>query len=1153
LVKCEMCFAKIPITAKEPKEEKGMNSIRKMTAAVIALVMLLGAIPTAYAMNFWCPDEGLSHNWGATEWRGLCGTVVGYRYCKRCGAGEEVTNYVEHDWGAWRWCEGDEGTCVYQGSQLRICKRCGEGQDRSQYGDHEYGYNRVVERPTCTEKGKNIRNCKHCGKARYSYPDPLGHNYGAWILVKEPTIDEPGLMESVCSRCGDTLQKEVTLEDYNQQLEENNTYTTAIDVEIISDMSLLSGSLGDEIPVELKVTNIGETVVTLNSYMMHFENGDYADNDNRSEWISEDENISNSYFMPGEEMYATYTVKVTDADIERGEIIRKFTQHAREFYYPNGEVVRPGYEYTESETATLYVIYDSPSYDTVEIVIPLSDGYDFVEVEKFVESEPENGEYYTEGEIISFVIRLIIPEGLTIEEVKVYDHMPFGAEPVILGEMDTASAEDGRGLEFSFSHTVTEEDVFYGSISNIASAYFYDPEGDAYVDVYSDEVIVPTAPAPATPQDGVASLEKVLANAPANGEYYVLGETIRYELIFSSLVAHELHDVEIVDPLKGGNEDSVVTIEPVVDPYGVLSLSFNHVVTEEDVARGYVENTASAVWFNPEIEERGKVDSNTVVVSTTPGDFGMSDLVSVTKEVTSDPANGVCYVPGEIVSYTIAVKNETDDSLYHVDIIDLLDGSLIGQHDVIWADETVYAVFEYTVTDYDAFVGTVVNSAYVYGSDADGGEFTEFSNDVSIECAFSEDPFGIITGLEIEKVEESLPLNGEYYTLGEEISYKITYVNVGEIPLGEVIVYDSLAGIEDIASAEGLDVGESRYAYYKHTVTERDVERGYVANTAFAEYQINGYVNYAASETVYSDTNGIADEPAKDWPVFGVVDFGALGQGEDFCAHKLTERTASSEKAEVSFCAAHADMHEMVQTMLGFADDPVFLAQSYEYATLLWKQEVSKMYTELLKACEADARATVINEFTTFSVYAVNREAFLKVLYLENPEAAAKAVSDLWRDKLIDMCLELSTAPAKRADSLLAILNTDEAAGKGECLVCEENATEKGFDETQTYCPQHAFLFGMTDSFVNASAENGWNRLRQLWNIELTKSVNAASAGADDLVKTLLVMDNGMFASYLEARENLLKVLYPENPEIVSEEAVRMIMDHVNELCMLTK
>ena len=71
-----MCFAKIPITAKEPKEDKGMNSIRKMTAAVIALVMLLGAIPTAYAMNFWCPDEGLSHNWGATEWRGICGTVV---------------------------------------------------------------------------------------------------------------------------------------------------------------------------------------------------------------------------------------------------------------------------------------------------------------------------------------------------------------------------------------------------------------------------------------------------------------------------------------------------------------------------------------------------------------------------------------------------------------------------------------------------------------------------------------------------------------------------------------------------------------------------------------------------------------------------------------------------------------------------------------------------------------------------------------------------------------------------------------------------------------------------------------------------------------------------------------------------------------------
>ncbi|MBQ1257088.1 MAG: hypothetical protein IIX93_07425, partial [Clostridia bacterium] len=602
----------------------------------------------------------------------------------------------------------------------------------------------------------------------------------------------------------------------------------------------------------------------------------------------------------------------------------------------------------------------------------------------------------------------------------------------------------------------------------------------------------------------------------------------------------------------GGNEDSVVTIEPVVEPMGVLTLSFSHVVTEEDVERGYVENTATAMWFNPEIEEAWTIDSNTVVVPTEPGDFGMSSQMTVAKKITSEPANGVCFVPGEVISFTVSVTNDSEDSLYQMDVIDLLDGSLIGEFDEVLPGETVYSVFEYTVSDFDAITGGVENSAYVYADDPAGEEILEFSNSVYANCGFAEYPFGILSGLEITKEEESLPLNGDYYVLGEEITYLITYFNAGEIPLGEVIVYDSLAGLTDIASAESLDVGESRVCRYKHVVTEADVERGYVANTAYAEYMVNGYMNYAVSEPVYSDTDGIDNEPVYSWPIFGVIDFDTLKQGEDFCEHKLTERTASSETAEIGFCAEHADNHEMLRTMLGFANDSALLAQTYEYAALLWKEEVNKLYAELLKACDAEAHATVIYEFAVFSAYASNHEVFMNSLYSANPEIAKKAVSDLWRNKLIDMCLEINTAPDGRNDSLLSRAQKASAA-EAACGVFEKSADEKGVVETMAFCPQHSFLYGMTDKLVKSGSAADWNNVRQLWNVELTKAVNSAVKNAGDEAGAKIILDNGMFAAWLEARAALLTVLYPENPEIVSEVVVSMIMEHVNGLCAMNK
>ncbi|MBE5774258.1 MAG: hypothetical protein E7337_10035, partial [Clostridiales bacterium] len=171
-----------------------------------------GAMPVGHASVFWCPDQGLAHQWGETDWiqdDRTCGTQNGIRYCKRCYAGEDVTRERPHDWGKWQWSGEDVGTCVQMGSQYRICKKCGEGQDGEAYGEHKWSSWKTTEKATCTENGKQTRKCSVCEKTETRKTSKGEHSWSNWTTVTEATCTSNGEQTHKCIVC-DTVQKRST-------------------------------------------------------------------------------------------------------------------------------------------------------------------------------------------------------------------------------------------------------------------------------------------------------------------------------------------------------------------------------------------------------------------------------------------------------------------------------------------------------------------------------------------------------------------------------------------------------------------------------------------------------------------------------------------------------------------------------------------------------------------------------------------------------------------------------------------------------------------------------------------------------------------------------------------------------------------------------
>src|SRR5690625_4430957 len=400
---------------------------------------------------------------------------------------------------------------------------------------------------------------------------------------------------------------------------------------------------------------------------------------------------------------------------------------------------------------------------------------------------------YTVGSDIEYTFTVENTGDVTLTNIEVDDPLLGGAISCSPGTLAPgATATCGPVL-----YTVTQTDVNNGFVFNEATATGEDPSGDPVED--SDETNTGLDQNPAIALD-----KQVVSDGP-----YGLGDTIEYTITATNTGDVDLYNVVISDPQLNPSSETC----SVLAPTDSCVLSGTYTVTQDDVDAGEVHNAATVDAEDPSGSNVPGEDEVTTPVAQNPG-------IELDKQVTSA---GPYEVDADI-EYGFTVTNTGDVTLTDVVVNDpLLGGTVSCSPATLAPSDTASCGPEtYTITQADVDNGGVTNTATVTGKDPNDNDVTD-SDSTSTEL--DRDPA-------IELVKEVISAGD--YGLDDEIEYRITATNTGNVTLFDVEISDPLLGALDCDPSQPADLapGEGLVCEGSYTVTQDDVDAGEVVNSA---------------------------------------------------------------------------------------------------------------------------------------------------------------------------------------------------------------------------------------------------------------------------------------------------------------------------------
>ncbi|MCU1411025.1 MAG: hypothetical protein JWR04_1732 [Rhodoglobus sp.] len=245
---------------------------------------------------------------------------------------------------------------------------------------------------------------------------------------------------------------------------------------------------------------------------------------------------------------------------------------------------------------------------------------------------------------------------------------------------------------------------------------------------------------------------------------------------------------------------------------------------------GTVSNVVSASAPDPAFP------ADTLSASAT--DVDQIDAIVLTKSATMD-APGDPFDPhvGDTLRYEFAVANTGAGTLTGVNLADpksglsaiTFPGGWPGATGVLGAGESVTGIATYALTQDDIDNGSTSNTATVTAASIGGGTVTG-SSTVNY-------PIPAVGGITLDKLAD-LDLSGPVVA-GDQIEYTFTSQNTGNVTLHDVEITDALAGLSaltytwpDMAAPGILEPGETVTATATYTLSQSDLDRGSVANSA---------------------------------------------------------------------------------------------------------------------------------------------------------------------------------------------------------------------------------------------------------------------------------------------------------------------------------
>ncbi len=509
------------------------------------------------------------------------------------------------------------------------------------------------------------------------------------------------------------------------------------------------------------------------------------------------------------------------------------------------------------------------------------------------------------------------------------------------------------------------------------------------------------------------------------------------------------------------------------------------------------------------------------------------------KSVVGAPANSLFYVPGETVHYQVSVLNNFGTTQKAIMVVDPLVGESRTCPDLA-PGESVTLDFDYVVTEFDALMTYVDN--YAYAMEVDDA----VSNVVRVDTGF-DDPAGYITDLAVTKAESSTPADPKGYQLGETITYSIVVTNVGETLLTEGIVCDSLQdGSGEIGAFENLYPGTSRTYSFYHIVNEQDVQNKKVVNQAAVWYDLNGHGAVQTSNLVESPV--WCEDPYG----YEFDDDGSLLSGDDCCSRTLTGKGSGTDAFTVHFCADHLKVLEELKAAESSEEEYLKAART------AWQKTMDALYEAACEKAGSEAAAAIMNQRLTYLAYLETYEALLNSLYPDEPLTVARELEREMRERCVDLCYDLHTAPKARVDSVLGVHDALDAASAETCVRVEGERDGAELKYTEVLCDDHAAaderIMALVDDAVNKDSRTAaFLRAQRMWEAMLNSRTNDRYKAADKEARVLIAQNRLAFDKYVAARKALLTILYADRPDMAAEVVARMVQDKEMDLCRLWK
>ncbi len=594
-------------------------------------------------------------------------------------------------------------------------------------------------------------------------------------------------------------------------------------------------AVGDPVNYNIYVTNTGN--VTLNNVIVNDANASISGSN-----VIASLDVGQTAVIP-----AVHTV--TQADIDAGKIENSAT----------GTVTYQNVDYTDISDDTdpnSPAGNDDPTVTLIakypEITLTKDDQLDY------------SAHNLAPGDVIAYEIIVTNTGNVTLTNITVTD-----SNATITSGLPINTLAPGASAVVTATHTVTQTEIDSGQVSNSASGSTTyennnitdlsddtDPLSPSGEDDPTITYIGQNAQLEVTKDDQLSYTPQALA----------VGDVITYLITVKNIGNISLHNIHVYDnnaSIQGSN------LIATLNPGEIISLTATHTVSQGEVDAGEIINTAVASVTLNGVQYTDLSDDTDVSSPSGDNDPTITHIQQTPKLVVTKD-DQLPYVPqnmnvGDVITYNITVTNTGNVTLPVVNMVDnnatIISGTPIQN---LSPGSSVLVTATHTITQDDINAGQVSNSAtasvpfngltYTFDSDDTDPSSPTGANDPTLTYLVQS------PALELFK-DDGLSYLPQNLNVGDIITYTIVVSNTGNVDLHNIILTDVNAQIQGLNIIPTLLVGQSLSFTATHSVTQDDLNTGFISNSAVGKCNFNGgVIEDISDDTDVSSPNG-PDDP----------------------------------------------------------------------------------------------------------------------------------------------------------------------------------------------------------------------------------------------------------------------------------------------------